>query len=161
MLKFCLPWQSSLQDLKKSVIIMCFSCTSGEPTAFWKPPKAQGALYSFFGIFWEPCTLQLFTVDVYSFCLLVKLECTRKKYFLQNNHYEYKDWKGTRVYYRGIEGYCMGRGTLQERGIEGHCRGRGTLYVLIYQTWKAMQTCKLRFVGGIVLFFFGSCSCSQ
>ena len=50
----------------------------------------------------------------------------------------------------------MGRGTLQERGIEGHCRGRGTLYVLIYQTWKAMQTCKLRFVGGIVLFFLAA-----
>ena len=32
-------------------------------------------------------------------------------------------------------------------------RDRGTLYVLIYQTWRAMQTFKLRFVGGIVLFF--------
>ena len=30
--------------------------------------------------------------------------------------------------------------------------GRGTLYVLIYQTWRATQTCKLRFVGGFVLF---------
>ena len=47
----------------------------------------------------------------------------------------------------------MGRGTLWKRGIEGHCRGRGTLYVLIYHTWRAMQTCKLRFLGGIVLFF--------
>ena len=32
-------------------------------------------------------------------------------------------------------------------------RDRGTLYVLIYHTWRAMQTCKLRFLGGIVLFF--------
>jgi len=28
------------------------------------------------------------------------------------------------------------------------------LFVLIYQTLRAMQTCKLRLVGGIVLFFW-------
>jgi len=40
------------------------------------------------------------------------------------------------------------------------------LFVLIYQTLRVMQTCKLRFVGGIVLFFlaffknYTHCSCS-
>ena len=35
--------------------------------------------------FWQ---LQLFTVDVYSFCLLMKLECNRRVGGLQRNHYD-------------------------------------------------------------------------
>ena len=37
-----------------------------------------GGIVLFLAFFGKLYTLQLFTVDDYSFCLLMKLECTRK-----------------------------------------------------------------------------------
>ena len=86
--------------------------------------------------------------------MLIFFSIMMKKWLLKNIHISRLECINHTLFMTKIDTLFMTKTAEKPYPLELHNpQDGGTLYVLILQMWRAMQTCKLRFVGGIVLFF--------